>query len=122
MSSMSVFDVGERGSTNGLYAATSRWLSSEIRIEFFKDFVAGLFDVYFKVFEDARGYSVTFTEYSEEDMFGADVRMVQRFGLSGRQCQRLLHARRIRDIADHFLFGSDAYLLFDFCSKRIKIE
>ena len=59
------------------------FLRGKIGIEFLQDFLAGLFDVDVEIFQDACGDAVTFAEQAEQDVFGADIGVVQVFGLLG---------------------------------------
>ena len=70
----------------------------------------------------ARGDAIAFAQQAEQDVFGADISMVQSSGFLGRQSEDLLDAWRVRDIADHFLIGAGADLLLDFHANGFEIE
>ena len=46
-------------------------------------------------------------------MLSADIGVIERPGFLPRKCERLLHARRIGNVADHFLVGAGTDFLFD---------
>ena len=106
----------------GRFAGAGFLCGGQIGVEFFQDFVAGLFDIDIEVFEDARSDAVAFPEQAQEDVFGADVGMVEVFGFFAGQRQHLLHAWGVGDIADHFLVGTGADLFFDFHAYGLQIE
>ena len=98
------------------------FLSGEVRIEFLQDFLAGLFDIDVEVLENASGDAVTFAEEAEEDVFGADVGMIESLGFLGGEREDFLDAGRVRDVADHFLIGSGADLFFDLHADGFEVE
>src|SRR5262245_34198617 len=55
-------------------------------------------------------------------MLGADISMIERFGLFGGERQHLFDARRVRNIADHFLVRAGPDLLFDFRADGVQVE
>ena len=55
-------------------------------------------------------------------MLGADVSVVERLGFLGGESQNLFNARSVGNIADHFLIGTRADLLFDLHANRFQIE
>ena len=94
----------------------------EIRVEFFEDFVAGALDVDFEALEDACGDAFTLAQQAEEDVFGADVRMVEALGLLAGQREHFFDSRRVRNVADHLGLRSAADLLFDFHAHGLHVE
>src|SRR4051812_32822207 len=58
------------------------WDSSHAWGQFAEDGFAGLFDLEAKVFQDEGGHAAAFLEQAEEDVFGADVGVVQGFGFA----------------------------------------
>src|SRR5262245_49311142 len=55
-------------------------------------------------------------------MLGADISMIERFGLFGGEGQHFLNARRVRNIADHFLVRAGPDLLFDFRADGVQVQ
>ena len=66
--------------------------------------------------------AVTFPQQTEQYMFRADVRMVERLGFFGCQSENLLDTRCVRDIANHFLIRSRADLLLDLHADGLQIQ
>jgi hypothetical protein len=81
------------------------FLRGKIGIEFLQDFLAGLFDVHVEIFQDAGGDAVAFAEQAEQNVFGADVGMIEGFGFLGSEREDFLDAGCVRDVADHLLIG-----------------
>ena len=94
----------------------------EVGIEFLEDFVAGAFDVDFQAFENPGGDAFAFAQEAEQDVLGADVGMVEALGLFARQRENFLHARGVRDIADHLGLGAAADLFFDLHAHGLHVE
>ena len=55
-------------------------LAGEVGVEFLEDFVAGLVEIDVEVPEDLSGDAFTFAEEAQEDVFGADVGVVEGLG------------------------------------------
>ncbi len=94
----------------------------EIRVEFAEDFVAGALDVDVEVLQNSGGHAVAFAEEPEEDVLGADVGMSEGFGFLTGEGEDFLHARRVRNVADHLGLGTGADLFFDFHANGLEIE
>ena len=97
-------------------------LGGEIGIEFLQDLLAGLLDIHIEVLEDARGDAVAFAEQTQQDVFGADVGVVEGLGLFRSQGEDLLDARGVGNVADHLLIGPGADLLFDLHADGFQVE
>ena len=97
-----------------------RW--SKIRIELFQDLVARPLDIDFETLQDARGDAFAFTQKPEQDVLGADVGMIERFGFLAREREDFLHPRRVGNVADHLGFRAGADLLLDFHPHGLEIE
>ncbi len=94
----------------------------EVRVEFLEDFVAGAFDVDFQALEHPGGDAFALAQQAEQDVLGADVGMVEALGLLACQREHFLHARRVRDVADHLGFGAAADLFFDLHAHGLHVE
>ena len=55
-------------------------------------------------------------------MFGADVRVVERFGFLAGERQDLLDTRGVRDVPDHLLVRPGADLFFDFHANGFQVQ
>src|ERR1041385_5799570 len=55
-------------------------------------------------------------------MFGAYVRVIEGFGFLGGKSENFFDARRIRNVADHFLIGTGTHLLLDLHANRFQVE
>ena len=94
----------------------------EVGVEFLEDFVAGAFDIDFETLEDAGGDALALAQQAEQDVFGADVGVVEALGLFAGQREDFLHARRVRDVADHLGLGAAADLFFDLHAHGLHVE
>ena len=99
-----------------------RFLAGEIRIQFLQNFLARLLDVHVEVFQHLRGDAVAFAQQAEQDVFGADVGVIERLGLLGREREHLFHARRVGNVADHLLVGAGADLFLDLHADGFEVE
>ena len=66
--------------------------------------------------------AVSFAEQSEENMFRADISMIECFGFLCRERENFFHPRSIRDIANHLLIGAGADLFLDFHADGFEVE
>ena len=94
----------------------------EVGVEFLQNLVAAPFDVDVERFQDARRRSFAFPKQSKQNVFGADVIMIELLGFLLREREDLLHAGRVGNIADHLGLGSGANLLFHFHAHGLEIE
>ena len=94
----------------------------EVGIEFLQNLVAAAFDVDVERLQDARRGAFAFTEQAEQNVFGADVIVVELLGFLLRERENLLHARRVGNVADHLGLGSGADLLLHFHADGFEIE
>ena len=94
----------------------------EIWIEFFKNLVAGAFDIDFKTLQHSRGDAFAFTQKAQQNVFRADIRMIKRFGFLAGERQHFLNTRRIWNVADHLGFRSRADLLLHLHAHGLKVE
>ena len=88
----------------------------------FRDFVARPLDIDFQTLEHARGDAFAFAQKSEQNVFGADVGMIERLCFLAGERENFFHARRVRNVPDHLGLGSGADLLLDFHPHRFEIE
>lgn len=72
--------------------------------------------------EDAGSDAFAFNQQTEQDVFGADVGMIERLGLFGRQREDFLDARCVRNVADLFRFRAEADSFFDFHADDFEID
>src|SRR5690606_34191255 len=96
--------------------------TGELRIELAQDLVAGAFDIDVERLQDAGGDTLTFAQQAEQDVLGADVRVVERLGLLACEGEDLLDAGGVRDAALGLGFGTGAHLLLDGASNGFEIE
>ena len=94
----------------------------EVRVEFPQDFLARLLDINIEILEHARRDAVPLAQQTQQNVFGADVGVIQRLGFLGREGQNFFHARRVGDVSDHFLIGTRADLFFDFHPHGFEVE
>src|SRR5260370_1360615 len=66
--------------------------------------------------------AIAFAKQAEQNVFGADVRMIERLRFLAGERQNLFHARRVGNVADDFCFRPRADLLLDFHSHGLEIE
>ena len=59
------------------------FLGGEVRIQFLQNFLARLLDVHVQIFQDARGHAVAFAQQAEQNVFGADVGVIEGLGFLG---------------------------------------
>ena len=93
-------------------AGDGRFLGGKIRIQFLQCPLARLLDVHVQVFQNFRGHAVALAQQAEQNVFGADVSVIERLGFLGREREDFFHARRVGNVADHFLIGAGADFLF----------
>ena len=84
--------------------------------------MAGAFDIDLEGFEDAGGDPVALAEKTEEDVFCADVGVVEGFGFFTGEGEDFFDPGGIRDIAGDFGVGAGADLFFDFHANGFKVE
>ena len=106
----------------GAFAGGRFLLGVEVRIEFLQNLLAGLLDVDVQVLQHAGGDAVAFAQQAEQDVFGADVGVVERLGFLGREGEHLLDPRRVGDVADHLLVRPGADLLLDLHADGFEVE
>src|SRR5690606_17384311 len=88
--------AGTRRATGGGFFATFAALAAgELRVELAQDFVARPFDVDVERLQHPGGHALTLAKESEQDVFGADVGVIERLRLLAREREDLLHARRV---------------------------
>ena len=66
--------------------------------------------------------TVTFAEQTEQNVFSADVGMIERLGLLRRQGEDFLDAWGVRDVADHFLVRPGANQLLDLHANGFEVK
>src|SRR6266404_335808 len=71
---------------------------------------------------NARGHAFAFPEQAKQNVFGADVRVIERLGFLSGERQNFFHPRCVRNVADNFCFRTGANLLLDFHSDGLEIE
>src|SRR5256886_13266267 len=96
--------------------------SAKVRVEFFDDFLPSPVQFDPELLQDSPGHAVAFPQKTEEDVFGADVGMMKRFGLLGSKRQDFRYARGVRDVAGHLLVGTTANHLFDLAPDGLEIH
>ena len=115
----------ERGSFDiflGRLTAFVRFRGREIRVELFENLVPRPLDIDFETLEDTRRDAFTFAQKPKQNVFGADVGMIERFGFLAGEGQDFFHARRVGNVSDHLGFRSRANLLLHFHSHGLQIE
>ena len=114
-----IFSTATCGFGLGFLFAVS-W--GEIGVEFLEDFVTGAFDIDLEIFEDASGNAFALAEEAEENVLGADIRMVEGFGFFAGEGEDFFHAGGVGNIADHFGFGATSDLFFDLHANGLEVE
>ncbi len=99
-----------------------RFLAGEVRVQLLQNFLARLLDVHVEALQDARGPAVAFAQQAEQNVFRADVGVVERLGFLLREAEHLLDARRVGNVADHLLVGAGADLLLDLHADGFEVE
>ncbi len=94
----------------------------EVRVEFLEDLIAGALDVDAEGFEDPGGHALPFAEESEQDVFRADIRMIEGLCLLAGEGEDLLHARGVGNVPDHLGFRAGSDLFFDLHADAFEIE
>ncbi len=116
----------ERGSLDVFLRRLAAFLlgfgRSEIRIELFKNLIPRSLDVDFKTLEHPGRDAFTFAQKAEQNVFGANIGMIERFGFLTSKGEHFFHPRSVGDVADHLGFGSGANLLLHFHAHSLKIE
>ncbi len=84
--------------------------------------MARLLDVHVEIFQNLRRHAVAFAQQAEQNVFRADVSVVERLGFLRREREDLFHARRVGDVADHFLVGAGADFLLDGDADGFKVN
>ena len=113
------FSGGRFSPDCGDLAASSR---GKIRVQFLQDLLARLLDVHVEILQNPRGHAVAFAQQAEQNVFGADVSVIERLGFLGRERENLFHARRVGNVADHFLVGPGADLFLDFHADGFQVK
>ena len=91
-------------------------------IQLLQNFLPRLLDVHIQVFQNLRGDAIAFAQEAEQDVFGADIGVVERLGFLGRERQHFFHAWRLRDVANDLLVGPSAGLLFHRHADGFEVE
>ena len=99
-----------------------RFRRREIRIELLQNFIARPLDIDFQTLQNARRHAFTFAQKSEQNVFGPDIGMIQRFRFLARERENFFHARRVGNVADHFCFRPGTDLFLHFHPHRLEIE
>ena len=99
-----------------------RFLGGKIRVQLLQDPLARLLDVHVEIFQDLRGHAVAFAQQAEQNVFRADVSVIERLGFLGREREDFFHARRVGNVADHFLVGAGADLFLDFHADGFEVD
>lgn len=68
------------------------------------------------------GDTLTLAKQSEQDVLGADIGMLQGFGLLAGEGEDLLHAGRVGDIAGHLVLLAGADLFLDLLADGLEVE
>src|SRR5207245_7149606 len=79
-------------------------------------------DVDLETLKNSRGHAFAFPEQSKQNVFGANVRVIERLGFLSGERQDFFHPRCVRNVADNFCFRTGANLLLDFHSDGLEIE
>ena len=98
------------------------FLGGKIRVKLLQSPVAAFLDVHVEIFQDFRGDAVAFAQQPEQNVFRADVSVVERLRLLRREREDFFHARRVGDVADHFLVRAGAGLLLDFHADGFEVN
>ena len=110
----------------GFLAAASAGMddSSPVKfgIQFLQNFLARLLDVHVEIFQNLRGHAVAFAQQAEQNVFRADVSVIERLGLLRREREHFFHARRVGNVADHLLVRAGADLFLDFHADGFEVE
>ena len=106
------------GSSGGRRAG----FAGEVRVEFGQNFVAAALDVHIEALEHPCGDAFALAQEAQQNMFGADVGMVERLGFFLGERQNLLHTRSVGNIARGFGFRAGAHLFFHRIAHRLQIE
>src|SRR5207244_12370755 len=94
----------------------------EMRIELYSNFAPRPLDVDLETLKNARGNAFSVPEQSKQNVFGANVRVIERLGFLSGERQDFFHPRCVRNVADNFCFRTGANLLLDFHSDGLEIE
>ena len=94
----------------------------EIRIDLGEDLVAGALDIDIHAAQHAGGHAFAFAEQAEQDVFGADVAVVERFRLLVGKGEHLLDPRRVGDATGNLLAGAGADFLLHFHADALEVE
>ena len=98
------------------------FLRREIRVQFFQNLLARLLDIDIQVLEHARGDPIAFAQQAQKNVFGADVRVIQRASFLRGERENFFNARRVRNVADDALVGAGADLFLDFKADGFKVQ
>src|SRR5262245_53128831 len=99
-----------------------RWRSGPVRVKLLEDFLSCLLKFHAQALQDSRGDTVTLTNEAKQNVFGAKVSMVKRFGFLGGQGEHFVNARRVRNIADGVFVGACPDLPLDFPPDGVEID
>ena len=91
-------------------------------IQLFEDLPSRLFHVHIKPLQELSSEAVTFPQQAQQDVFCADVDMMEGLGLFCGEGKNFLSARRIRYAAEDFLIDNAASLFFQVQPNRLKFK
>src|SRR5206468_7082255 len=84
-----------------------RFRRREVWIKFLENLVARAFDIEFETLEHSGGDPLAFAQKPKQNMFSADVRMIERLGFLARKRQHLFYPGRVGNVTDYLVSGPD---------------
>ena len=97
-------------------------VGGEIRINLGEDLVAGALDIDVEALEHAGGDPLALAQQAEQQVFGADVGMVECLRLLVGEREDFLHPRRVGDVSDSLLGRAGADLFLDFLAHGLQLQ
>ena len=69
-------------------------------IEFPENFKPGFIDIGSELFENGRGDAISFPQQTEQNVFGANVSVIEVLGILGGKSENFLYPRGVGNVAD----------------------
>ena len=81
-----------------------------------------MLNVHIEILQNLCRHAVAFAQQAKENVFRANVSVIERLGFPGREREHFFNTRRVGNVADHFLIRAGADLFLDFHADGFEVE